>query len=579
MRSFQRCVLSRLALRLAVAGPVALGGAMLAACAAMAAANAAQDLPELTPSPFGHYLASRHAQKAGDLGAAVELLDFTLSADPDNVQLMRVSFNLMLSEGRLDDAVAVAKRLQAVGALDGIGWVALALDRARAGDYAGADQDLVHIRGEGLERFLTPMLRAWTQLEIGGLPAAEKTLAPLGSINGFEPLYQLQLGLLADKAGQAAEAAAHYAKAQETANEQAFRMVEIIANFDLRQGKTKEAIALYDSFEKNHPRTVLIRSLRKAAEGAAKPEPAVPTSLDGMGEALFQLSILLQSESSNDAALMLARLALYARNGDPIYLALVADILDAEDRTADALDAYRQVPPDAAYGWQAQIKVGEELHKLGQDDEAVAYLTKLVESQPDRAEAAIELGDTLRAMKRFTEAAKAYDTAIARLGTPRPEDWTVYYFRGIALERSNQWALAEKDLKKALELQPDQPYVLNYLGYTWVDRGEHLQDGIRMLQKAVEQKPDDGFIMDSLAWAYFRLGQYDKAVVYQEKAVSLEPGDSVLNDHLGDMYWKLGRHNEARFQWQRALAFKPDADRVAPIEAKLQHGLTEGSGG
>ena len=299
-----------------------------------------------------------------------------------------------------------------------------------------------------------------------------------------------------------------------------------------------------------------------------------------MGEALFQLSVLLQTEASNDAALLLARMALYARGDDPIYLALLADILDAESRTADALAAYRQVPPDAPYGWQAEVKVGEELHRLGRDDEAVAYLKKLVESRPDRSEAAIELGDTLRATKQFADAVKAYDTAIARMGPTRPEDWAVYYFRGIALERSGQWTLAEKDFKKALQLQPDHPYVLNYLGYTWVDRGEHLKEAIKMLQKAVEQKPDDGFIVDSLAWAYYRLGQYDKAVVYQEKAVSLEPGDSVLNDHLGDIYWKLGRHNEARFQWQRALAFKPDADRVAPIEAKLQNGLrSEGERG
>ena len=231
-----------------------------------------------------------------------------------------------------------------------------------------------------------------------------------------------------------------------------------------------------------------------------------------MGEALFQLSVLLQTEASNDAALLLARMALYARGDDPIYLALLADILDAESRTADASAAYRQVPPDAPYGWQAEVKVGEELHRLGRDDEAVAYLKKLVESRTDRSEAAIELGDTLRATKQFADAVKAYDTAIARMGPTRARGLAVYYFRGIALERSGQWPLAEKDFKKALQLQPDHPYVLNYLGYTWVDRGEHLKEAIKMLQKAVEQKPDDGFIVDSLAWAYYRLGQYDKAV-------------------------------------------------------------------
>ena len=564
-----------------LAGSLALAGALLVASAAFAGTTpASQGLPEMSPSPLGHYLASRHAQKAGDLGAAVDLLDLPLSADPGNVQLLQVSFNLMVSEGRMAEARALAKRLEAAGKLDGVARVELALQKARAGDYAAADKYLDGIRGEGLERFLKPMLRAWAQLEIGGLDAAVKALAPVGAINGFEPLYQLQLGLMADKVGNADQASQHYEKALATANEQAFRMIETVANFDLRHGKAKKALALYDSFEKDHPRTLLVASLRKAAKSGAKPAPLVPTSLDGMAEALFQLSVLLQTEASNDAALLLVRLALDVRSDDPIYRALVADVLDAQDRTAEALEVYRQVPPDAPYGWQAQVKVGQAMHKLGRDPEAIAYLEKLVESRPDRSEAAIELGDTLRATKQFAEAAKAYDTAIQRLGTMQPEDWSVFYFRGIALERSNQWALAERDFKKALELHPDHPYVLNYLGYTWVDHGQHLNEAIGMLQKAVQQKPDDGFIIDSLAWAYYRLGQYDKAVVYQEKAVSLEPGDSVLNDHLGDIYWKLGRHNEARFQWQRALAFKPDADRVAPIEAKLQHGLSaSGSGG
>jgi tetratricopeptide (TPR) repeat protein len=562
------------------AGPLALGAAMLCASGARAAGTASGEgaLPEMIPSPLGHYLASRHAQAAGDVGAAADLLGYALAADPGNVQLLQTGFSLMVSEGRMSDALAFAKRLEAAGVLSGVARVDLALDRAKSGDFTRADGYLAGIEGEGLERFLKPMLRSWTQLEIGGMEAAQKTLSALGAIKGFEPLYELQLGLLFDKSGDEAAAGQHYAKALATANEQAFRMVEIVANFDLRRGKTKEALALYNAFEESHPRTLLAHSLKKAAESGKKPEPIVPSALDGMAEALFQLSVLLQSEASNDAALLLGRLALDARSEDPIYRALVADILDAQGRTAEALDAYRQVPPDGPYGWQAQVKVGDELHKLGRDEEAAAYLKKLVASRPDRAEAAIELGDTLRAMKSFAEAAKAYDTAIERLGPTRPEDWSVYYFRGIALERSNQWPLAEKDFKKALQLQPDHPYVLNYLGYTWVDRGEHLQEAIRMLQKAAQQKPDDGFIIDSLAWAYYRLGQYDKAVVYQEKAVSLEPGDSVLNDHLGDIYWKLGRRNEARFQWQRALAFKPDADRVAPIEAKLQHGL-EGSGG
>ncbi len=563
-----------------IAGAACLAVSMMAGLAAAAGTSSTGDtLAQLTPSPLGHYLASRHAQVSHDLPAAADLLAFALDADPDNRQLLETSFNLLISDGRTKDALVVARRMESVGALDSLARVALALDKAKSKDYAAADNYLGGLKGEGLERFLRPMLQSWTQLKVNGFDAAAKTLAPLGEVNGFEPLYELQLGLLNDMAKRPAEAGKHYDKALATASDQAFRMVEIVANFRLRQGDRKGAQALYADFEKNHPRTLLLAPLRKAMAAGGKPAPVVVSAADGMAEALFNLAVLLQGENSNDVALIMARLALAGRGDDPIFHVLLADVLDSQGRSEPALALYRQVPPDAPYGWQAEIKVGEELHKLGRDEEAVAYLQKLVTAKLDRSEAAVQLGDILRADKRFAEAAKAYDTAIERLKDPGAGEWSVFYFRGIAYERSDQWPKAELDFKKALELQPDQPYVLNYLGYSWVDKGLHLDEAIKMLQRATQQKPDDGFIIDSLAWAYYRLKQFDKAVLYQEKAVSLEPGDPVLNDHLGDIYWKLGRHNEARFQWQRALAFKPDADQVKPIEAKLQHGLDAGGTG
>jgi tetratricopeptide (TPR) repeat protein len=570
-----------------LAGAITLGASLLAGLAAGAGTTAAADgLPALTPSPLGHYLASRHAETARDLGAAADLLAFALAGDPDNPRLLQSSFRLMIGDGRMADALVIAKRMESRHALDGLSRLALALDRVKAGDYKGADDYLGDIGGpgggqggsQGLERFLKPMLGAWTELKLKGIDAALATLAPLGQISGFEPLYEMELAEIEDVARRPAEAAKHYDRALETASDQAFRMIELAANFRLRQGNRKGAEALFTDFEKSHPRTFLTQPLRKALASGGKPQPQIANETQGLAEALFNLAVLLQSESSNDAALLLARLGLYIRGDEPIFQTLLADVLDAQSRHQAALAAYRQVPPDSPYGWQAQIKVADELQRLDRSDEGIAILQKLVDARSDRAEAAIELGDALRAAKRFPEAVKAYDKAIARLGTVAPQEWSVYYFRGIASERSGQWPPAERDFKKALQLQPDQPYVLNYLGYTWVDRGENLKEAIGMLQRAVQAKSDDGFIVDSLAWAYYRLGQFDKAVVYQEKAISLEPGDPTLNDHLGDIYWKLGRHNEARFQWQRALAFKPEADQVKPIEAKLQHGLKAGGG-
>ncbi len=575
--------LSKLSRRLTgmLSGLAVLAGLLLGAAAgADSTGVSAGNYADMLPSPLGHYLASRHAESAGDMDAAADLLSLSLASDPDNPELLQTSFNLMLGAGRLPEAVDLAKRLEQAGALNGVDRVTLALDRAKAGDFAAADIYLTAIRGQGLEHFLNPMLRAWTQLAAVGLDGAKQALAPLGAINGFQPFYELQLGLITDLAGKPEEAKKHYNRALDIANERAFRLIQLVANFRLRQGHPQGAEALYATFEQEHPGSLLVAPLRRAMKESGKPKAIVGSPLEGMAESLYQLAGLLQSNQSSDAALTLVRLALEGHPDDPIYLSLLAETLDSQSQTAAALAVFRQVPPEGLYGWEAEIKVADELHKLNHDDEAVATLQKLIDSRPDRAEAAIELGDVLRAASRFPEAVKAYDTAIARIGKLAVGDWSLYYFRGIALERSNQWPKAELDFKKALELQPNQPYVLNYLGYTWVDKGVHLDEAMAMLKRAVDQKPDDGYIVDSLAWAYYHLGNYDKAVIYQEKAISLDPSDSVLNDHLGDIYWKLGRRDEARFQWQRALAFKPDADRIAPIEAKLQRGLdAAGTGG
>jgi Flp pilus assembly protein TadD len=183
------------------------------------------------------------------------------------------------------------------------------------------------------------------------------------------------------------------------------------------------------------------------------------------------------------------------------------------------------------------------------------------------------LGDILRRRSRFAEAATAYDAAISRLEQVREYDWPLFYARGIARERSGNWTGAEADLLRALQLSPDQPYVLNYLAYTWADQGVNLERARTMLEGAAVQRPQDGNIADSLGWVLFRMGDLPAAVSQLERAVELEPRNSTVNDHLGDVYWASGRQNEARFQWRRALTMDPDQAETARIEAKLRGGL------
>jgi Flp pilus assembly protein TadD len=215
------------------------------------------------------------------------------------------------------------------------------------------------------------------------------------------------------------------------------------------------------------------------------------------------------------------------------------------------------------------------LDELDRTEEAVRLLETMTAQAPKRADAPIALGDLLRGKERYAEAEAAYSQAIAQLPELDRRSWRLLYARGIAYERTGRWPQAEADLLRALELEPDQPFVLNYLGYSWVDQHLNLERAKAMLHRAVELRPEDGFIVDSLGWAYYRLGEHEKAVTYLERAVELEPGDPVINDHLGDAYWRVGRTREARFQWQRALIFEPEADLVPTIQEKLARGLPD----
>jgi Flp pilus assembly protein TadD len=185
------------------------------------------------------------------------------------------------------------------------------------------------------------------------------------------------------------------------------------------------------------------------------------------------------------------------------------------------------------------------------------------------------LGNVLRGHKKFAECADVYTRGVDTLKQPEKTNWVIFYFRGICYERSHQWPKAEADLKKALDLFPEQPHVLNYLGYSWVDQGVHLDEGMDMIKRAVQQRPDDGYIVDSLGWAYFRTGNYPEAVKQLERAIELKPEDPTINDHLGDAYWRIGRTLEAKFQWAHARDLKPDPEDLPKIEAKLKDGLPE----
>jgi Flp pilus assembly protein TadD len=310
--------------------------------------------------------------------------------------------------------------------------------------------------------------------------------------------------------------------------------------------------------------------------GQPKPKgPLVKDPKQGMAIAYTQVAMELMADDYNGDAMWLTHLALDLDPKLDIAALALGDLHRQANHLDQAIAAYNQVPEDSIFRRPSQLSIAESYRRQEKFAEAEDMLRKLMDGDKTDISAAQQLGQLLRSNKKFEEAAKVYGVAIDRLGTLEPEDWQLFYYRGISYERAKQWPQAEKDFQKALELSPDEPYVLNYLAYTWVERRENLDQALKMLEKAVGQRPEEGFIIDSLGWAHFMLGRYPEAVGELERAVALAPTDPVLNDHLGDAYWKVGRHQEARFQWSRALSFDPEPDQAPKLQQKLEQGLVD----
>jgi tetratricopeptide (TPR) repeat protein len=295
----------------------------------------------------------------------------------------------------------------------------------------------------------------------------------------------------------------------------------------------------------------------------------------GAAEALYGLGASLGRRGGEDLGLVYLQLALYLEPAHPLALLSLADLYEQLKKPDLALKIYERVPAASPLHRNALIQMASDLDTLDRPEEAQKHLETLLKEHPGDREVIMALGNVQRGHKKFAACADTYSKDVALIPHPEKADWVLFYFRGICYERSHQWPKAEADLKEALKLFPEQPHVLNYLGYSWIDQGTHLDEGMAMIKRAVQQRPDDGYIVDSLGWAYFKLGKYDEAVKQLERAIELKPEDPTINDHLGDAYWRVGRTLEAKFQWAHARDMKPDPEDLPKIEAKLKNGLPD----
>ena len=531
----------------------------------------------------GNYLAGRQAQAGRDMEGAVLFLKAALALDPDNPDLIRRAMLVLLMEGRIPEALPLAKRIPAGTNGTAAAALALAVDDVQQGRFQEAAARFDKGNGDegGLTLIMGPLVRAWALQGAGQTEEALKALGKLGRGKGFKALQDLHAGLILDVAGRRDEAVPHLEAATKSDAGVSLRLAVLGGNLLERMGRPDEARELYDRYLAQRSESRMLAPALARLDGGTLPNPRVANAADGVAESLFGVASSFRQQNARETAMVMGRLALYLKPEFPVARILVGDILESEGRLARANDEYAAIPEASPFARSARLRIAANLAELDRADEAIESLRAMAAQDAADHEPLVDVGDILRKRERFAEAVAAYDAAMARIGAPRKSDWSLLYARGIALERSKVWDRAEADFLKALELEPDQPYVLNYLGYSWVEKGLHLDRAQDMIRKAVKLRPNDGYIVDSLGWVYFQLGQFAPAVRELERAVELRPQDPVINDHLGDAYWRVGRLNEAQFQWRRALNLAPEKAEIAKIRGKLEHGLKPlaGSGG
>jgi tetratricopeptide (TPR) repeat protein len=541
---------------------VLLALTLLSACAA-SEPSAENSTGPVSDGAIGNYLAGRFALAEGDSQTAANELLKAVAQNPADPELTLQAFIATLDAGR-PEAVKLAKQLPD----SQVAQLVLADVDIKAGRWQAAEQRFHALPRQGMTQLLQPLLVAWAQQGDGRTDTALSTLRPYVDNPRFRAIFALHAAMIADLGDHRDEAAKLYRSAETDLGQPNVRMAQILASWEARSSQPAEAERILASLPAVAP-DLAITMPALLANVTKRP---VARASDGIAEAYFTFAALLQSQDANDFSLVMLRLALDLRPDFSAARLLASDIQQNEQHPELALRTLNEVPATDPLIAIVQLRRAALVDRLGRSDDAMRDLERLARDYPDSPLPDEQRGDLLRNKQRFPDAAAAYDRAIVRVTRPAASDWVLFYDRGVAEERSRQWQKAEADFHHALDLSPDQPFVLNYLGYSWADMGHHLTEARQMIQRAAERRPNDGAITDSLGWVLFRQGNAKDAVTTLEHAVELEPEDSTINGHLGDAYWAAGRKIEAQYQWRRALTLNPAPDDAAKLEAKLNTG-------
>ncbi|UTW57947.1 tetratricopeptide repeat protein [Kordiimonas sp. SCSIO 12603] len=527
---------------------------------------------------YGPFLAAIQSQTDLQHRDAAKHYLSALENDPDSRYVAERAFFQLLYSGQLEDAVEVSNRMMSDEEIvqDHLIKLLHILAVYQEEDWPRVRALLDEHLDTGFGFLITPILKAWTFAAEGDLELAEKALEVLKT-RRFDNLANEHLAYMADYLGEKERAETLYNEIISSDRLTSVQPIISYAYMLIKQARFREAVQLLAEQNKrfkNQP--YLLREGQNIVSGGI-PSQIVSRPQSAAGLVFFRLGTELAQNNALQSAIIYMRIASFMTPEVEDTYFVLGSLFERAENIEEAIAAYNMVPLDSPRRAIAEARKIEAYRYGGRAELAEAFLRKELLKHPGNSKLSVDLADILQGRQDYDGAILYYSRAILAIKTPTANDWYPYFARGASFESRGDWEAAEADMIEALNIAPDEPVVLNHLGYSWIDRGKNIEQAKDMIARAVKARPNDGFIVDSMGWALYLTGEYMKAIEYLEQAVKLEPDEATLNDHLGDAYWRVGRKIEARFQWKHALDSNPtDEERLKLVE-KLADGLPNNS--
>lgn len=511
----------------------------------------------------GHYLSATMARQNGNARQALDYLNEAIGLGETNKDLYIDAYSLALGAGDVELAGHFATKIENTN--DNVilsPSLVQSVVALKAADYVKAEKLLQKAPEQGFGTIVVSLLKAWVSqaqnkpIELEALKAMQESGAE------FELLMQYQLAILLEAMGEDAD---EYYKNLVEAPYLPHHMAIRVATY-LKKNGDKTQLA---NLQKRYDGNIGLQLLSAANAGSNTLTPQ-----EGAAEVFYGVASLLVSIDALQVASVPLQMANYLNEDFTSVHFIQAQIAEKSGDSEKAISLYKKLENDEAYGLMSSLQLAYLYQSQGKQKKTLGKLDKLLEFHPNNLNIWLAKGDIYRSEEQFDNAVNAYTKAIGTIENKMAEHWPAFYSRAISYERAGNWQKAEADFLEALRLQPDQPDVLNYLGYSWLIQNRQLNQAKAMIEKAMRARPRDAHIIDSMGWALYRLGEYEKALVYLERAVNLSPLDATVNEHLGDVYWRMGYEVQARYQWERALAFNPtEPGQAKGLEGKITAGL------